>query len=81
MIDTARQEGLVNQELVSSLRVSIVGYHPIILSGLESVQSHLVVHNFPWSEDKPDHVLLLEDTVSGDKIFPDALRFCFSMMA
>ena len=80
-MDTARQEGLVNQELVSSLRVAVVGYHLILLSGLESVASHLVVHNFPWSEDKPDHVLLLDDTVSGDKVFPDAVGFCFSMIA
>jgi molybdopterin/thiamine biosynthesis adenylyltransferase len=74
LIDTARQEGLVNQELVSSLRVAVMGDHPILLSALESVASHLGVRNFPWSGDKPDHVLLLDDTVSGDKVFSRCTR-------
>ena len=61
MSTTMRQEGLVNQELVSSLKVAVVGNHEQLVSATQCIASHLGLSTFPWTGADPDHILLLDD--------------------
>ena len=70
MSRTMRQEGLVYQDKVSSLRVAVCGSHEILHQAVSSIASQLGIEDFPCDPESADHLLLLHDAVAPPSAEP-----------
>ena len=61
---TMRQEGLVYQNEVASLRVAVCGSHEILEQTVSSMANQLGIADFPCAEESADHLLLLHDAIA-----------------